>query len=118
MHKYGASCNIDDDIIEYADLIDSYTEDYGCFFKSQTAKRISDILDTLDAASPDWDRTEPHAFYATLGDNFPDSFKVEIESVVLPCKVTPVRAQKQVIEWTHVVLVIVLIAMAIAFLRN
>jgi len=118
MHKYGVCCNIDDDIIEHADLIDRFTADYGRFFKPQSAKRISDILDALDSASADWDKTEPHSFYVTLRDNFPNSLKTKTESIPRSHKPAPIHTNKHAVEWTQVVtvalilLVIVLVLLA------
>ncbi|XHR28694.1 MAG: hypothetical protein ACFUZC_22600 [Chthoniobacteraceae bacterium] len=75
MHKYGVSCNDNDDLIEYIDVIDSFARDYGYLFKEQSAKRISAVLSMLDDASSDWDKTEPHVFYCLLKEKFPSSLR-------------------------------------------
>jgi hypothetical protein len=63
------------DLIDYADNIDRLHDQYGRFFKIPTNKQISDILEALDKASPDWDKREPHAFYATLKASFPEGIR-------------------------------------------
>jgi hypothetical protein len=73
--KYGAVMIDTDELIDYADTIDRLHDQFGRFFETPTNKQISDILDALDKASPDWDRREPHAFYATLKKSFPDAVK-------------------------------------------
>jgi hypothetical protein len=59
------------DLIDYADTIDRLHDEFGRFFKVPTNKQISDILEALDKTSPDWDKREPHAFYATLKASVP-----------------------------------------------
>jgi len=49
--------------------------EYGHFFRPPSIKQISDILEALDAASTDWDKTEPHSFFATLKASFPDTIR-------------------------------------------
>lgn len=66
-----------DELIDYADTIDSLYEQYGSYFKVPTNKQISDILEALDNASSEWDRAEPRSFYATLRAWFPDSQKAQ-----------------------------------------
>jgi hypothetical protein len=73
--KYGAVMIDTAELIDYADAIDHLHDQFGRFFKTPTNKQISDILDALDKASPDWDKKEPHAFYATLKTSFPDAMK-------------------------------------------
>jgi hypothetical protein len=63
------------DLIDYADTIDLLHDEFGRFFKIPTNKEIFDILEALDKASPDWDKREPHAFYATLKASFPDAIR-------------------------------------------
>lgn len=63
------------DLIDYADTIDRLHDQFGRFFKIPTNKQISDILEALDKASPDWDKKEPHAFYAKLKASFPDALR-------------------------------------------
>jgi len=53
----------------------SYYQDYGNYFKKPTTKQVLGILDALDDASPDWDKTKPQAFYGTYEDNFPGCLK-------------------------------------------
>lgn len=73
--KMGAVMVDSSDLIDYADTIDRLHDEFGRFFKIPTNKQISDILEALDKASPDWDKKEPHAFYATLKKSFPDALK-------------------------------------------
>jgi len=63
------------ELIDYANTIDCLHDQYGRFFKIPTNKQISDILETLDKASADWDKREPHAFYATLRASFPNALR-------------------------------------------
>jgi GYF domain 2 len=73
--KMGAVLIDSADLIDYADTIDRLHDEFGRFFKGPTNKQISDILEALDKASPDWDKKEPHAFYATLKASFPDALR-------------------------------------------
>lgn len=73
--KYGAVMIDTAELIDYADTIDRLHDEFGRFCKTPTNKQISDILEALDKASPDWDKREPHAFYATLKASFPDALR-------------------------------------------
>jgi hypothetical protein len=42
-------------------------------FKAPTNNQISEVLAKLDAESPDWDKTQPERFYATLAALFPET---------------------------------------------
>jgi hypothetical protein len=59
-------------LADYDGAIGRYTE-FGRYFKVPTNKQISDVLATLDAESPDWDKTEPQRFYASLAGLFPET---------------------------------------------
>jgi chromosome segregation ATPase len=73
--KYGAVSVDNADLIDYSETIDRLHDEFGRFFKSPTNKQIAEILEALDRASVDWDRKEPHAFYATLKASFPDALR-------------------------------------------
>ena len=45
---------------------------HGCRFAVPTAEQVQAILDSLDSALPDWDRSHPELFYQTLELNFPE----------------------------------------------
>jgi hypothetical protein len=70
----GHSLNIEDweGLADYNEAISRYSE-FGRHFKIPTYKQISDVLATLDAESPDWDKTEPQRFYASLAALFPET---------------------------------------------
>src|SRR5207249_1610350 len=63
----GRSLDIEDceGLADYDEAVSRYSE-FGRHFKVPTHKQISDVLATLDAESPDWDKTEPQRFYASL----------------------------------------------------
>jgi hypothetical protein len=82
--KLGAVIIDSADLIDYADTIDRLHDQFGRFFKTPTNKQISEILDALDKASPDWDKREPHAFYATLKESFPDALRKSPAAVTNP----------------------------------
>jgi len=42
-------------------------------FKAPTNNQISEVLAKLDAESPDWDKTQPERFYASLTALFPET---------------------------------------------
>jgi multidrug efflux pump subunit AcrA (membrane-fusion protein) len=73
--KYGAVMIDSADLIDYVDTIDRLHDQFGRYFKTPTNKQISGILDALDKASPDWDKKEPHAFYATLKASFSNALR-------------------------------------------
>jgi hypothetical protein len=68
------SLNIEDweGLADYNEAISRYSE-FARHFKVPTCKQISDVLATLDAESPDWDKTEPERFYETLAALFPET---------------------------------------------
>jgi hypothetical protein len=70
----GHSLKIEDweGLADYNEAISRYSE-FGRHFKVPTYKQISDVLATLDAESPDWDKTEPQRFYASLAALFPET---------------------------------------------
>ena len=70
----GHSLNIEDceGLADYDEAVSRYSE-FGRHFKVPTHKQISDVLATLDAESPDWDKTEPQRFYASLAALFPET---------------------------------------------
>jgi len=70
----GQSLNMEDweGLADYDGAIGRYTE-FGRHFKLPTYKQISDVLARLDAESPDWDKTQPERFYATLAALFPET---------------------------------------------
>ena len=70
----GRSLNMEDweGLADYDEAISCYSE-FSRHFKVPTHKQISDVLATLDAESPDWDKTEPQRFYASLAALFPET---------------------------------------------
>ncbi len=60
---------------DYFEATESLYAQFGHYFKEPSRKQISEILDALDAASSDWDLHEPHAFYATMKSNFPNTVR-------------------------------------------
>jgi len=73
--QLGANPDDTEDLIDYCDVIDRFYEGYGHCFKVPTLKQVSDILEALDKASPDWDKQEPQSFYANYKASFPDAVK-------------------------------------------
>jgi hypothetical protein len=68
-------------LIDFADTIDSLYARYGRYFKIPTNKEVIDILEALDKASPDWDKREPHAFYAALKATVPNCTRKSVKAV-------------------------------------
>jgi hypothetical protein len=68
-------------LIDFADTIDSLFARYGRYFKIPTNKNVIDILEALDKASPDWDKCEPHAFYAALKATVPNCTRKCVKAV-------------------------------------
>jgi hypothetical protein len=52
-------------------VIDLYRQ-YGCRFCEPTHAQVQGILDALDSAMPQWERTHPELFFQTLELNFPE----------------------------------------------
>jgi hypothetical protein len=75
----GHSLNIEDweGLADYNEAINRYSE-FGRHFKVPTYKQISAVLATLDAESPDWDKTEPQRFYASLAALFPETKRLPV----------------------------------------
>jgi hypothetical protein len=63
-------------LADYDETITRYT-DLGRRFKVPSNKQISVILDSLDAQSLDWDKTQPEQFYSALAASFPDLIRSE-----------------------------------------
>jgi hypothetical protein len=59
-------------LADYTETIFRYNE-FGRHFKVPTYEQISDVLARLDAETPDWDKTEPQRFYASLAALFPET---------------------------------------------
>ena len=68
-------------LIDFADTIDQLYAEHGHYFKVPTSKQVSDILQALDNDTPDWDKREPHAFYATLKATVPECTRKSIKTV-------------------------------------
>jgi hypothetical protein len=68
-------------LIDFADTIDSLYARYGRYFKIPTNNEVIDILETLDKASPDWDKREPHAIYAALKATVPNCTRKSVKAV-------------------------------------
>jgi hypothetical protein len=68
-------------LIDFADTIDSLYSTYGRHFKIPTNKQVIDILAALDKTSPDWDKREPHAFYAAVKATVPNCRRKSAKTV-------------------------------------
>lgn len=63
--------NPEDDSAEH----DTFYEEYGQFLKMPTNKEVADILATLDAQMPEWEKGRAPSFYSTYQATFPDRVK-------------------------------------------
>jgi DNA repair exonuclease SbcCD ATPase subunit len=61
-----------EELSEFGDTIDKLYAAYGCHFKVPTSTQISQILETLDKTSDDWDMKQPKLFYTQLKVTVPD----------------------------------------------
>lgn len=68
-----AACGGDSE--EFFEVAAELYDEYGQYFKKPSVANIRGVLEALDAASPDWDKKEMHAFFATYQASFPDSVK-------------------------------------------
>jgi hypothetical protein len=46
--------------------------DYGCRFFEPGLGQVLNVLEALDSAMPQWERTHPELFYQTLEMNYPE----------------------------------------------
>lgn len=67
------------DLIDFSDTIDRLYSEYGRYFKVPTNKQITEILEALDTALPDWDKNQPHSFYSTLKASFPEGVRKSVK---------------------------------------
>lgn len=66
-----------DVLVDVGRTIDRLYDEYGQFFRTPTNKQTKDILESLDNASPDWDKAQPEAFFARLQKDSPGQMKVK-----------------------------------------
>lgn len=108
-------------LVDVSSTIDRFFEAYGRYFKSPTNKQIKDILESLDKASPDWDKVQPDAFFARLHENFPNQMRtgdsVRSSAAAEPRR-TPAKAKGCLVILLSGVLLFLALVCVLAFMAG
>lgn len=69
---WGDTCNDVTQMRNVNQRVIELYQKYGCRFIAPSPQQVQDVLQALDTALPDWEKTHPELFFQTLELNYPE----------------------------------------------